>query len=121
MKPKNLRLGLILLFHPDYHLVADNLCGIDCLTGCSISTVTINQKGYKHCFSDNGNIVYRVPIYAKIVSKNDTKIVKYKTEYFELANDIYQKILTKEYIPIHDIKKELVYEYERNDNRSSRR
>lgn len=79
MKPKNLKLGLILLFHPNYHLVADNLCGIDCLIGCSVNTVTFNKNDYQHCYSDNGNIVYRVPIYAKIVSQEDVKIVKYKT------------------------------------------
>lgn len=81
----------------------------------------VNRKEYQHCFSDNGNVVYSVPIYAKIVSQDDMKILEYKTEYFELANDIYQKVLAEKYIPIQDIKKELVYEYERKDNRSSRK
>lgn len=119
MKPKNLKLRLILLFHPQYHLVADNLCGIDCLKGCSTSTTGNTYKQYHYCHSDNGNDIYVAPLYAKLASDKEEKLVKYKTEYYELANDLYQKILAGDYVPIENKRRrELVYE--RKNNRSYR-
>lgn len=110
MKPKNLRLKLILLFHPQYRLVADNLCGIDCLKGCTINTTVFNHIEHERCHSDNGNSIYPAPLYAKLVSSKKEKLVKYKTEYFYLADELYQKILAGEYIPIEERGKALVYE-----------
>lgn len=110
MKPKNLKLKLIMLFHPNYHLVLDNLCDISSLKGCTISTRTFNHKEHEYCKSDNGNECYIAPIYAKISSDDKDKFIKYKTEYYLIANELYQKIINGEYIPIENKRKELVYE-----------
>ena len=118
MKQINLRLSLIMLFHPNYHLVADNLCDISCLKGCTIRTSAFNHIEYHYCHSDNGNDFYLVPVYAKILSNDSMKIIRYKTEYYEMADELYQKILSGEYIPFEDKRKGLMYE--RKNSRSYR-
>lgn len=52
------------------------------------------------CCSDNGVGVYKVPMYALLYSGKKKKYVRYKTECYNQANDIYQLILAKKRIPI---------------------
>ena len=87
MKISNLRLKLITLFNPNYTLVADDYYDYSCIRGCSLITFK-NNKVY--CKSDNGEDVYTVSVYAKLVSANDEKYVKYRTEHYDSANDVYQ-------------------------------
>lgn len=97
----NLRLGLIMLLHPGYKLIANTFCDVSCLEGCTVSTSGNNSSHEQvYCFSNNGNDVYKVPMYAKICSNKKKKYVRYKTEYYEQANDIYQLILARRRLPI---------------------
>ena len=43
-----------------------------------------------------------------------TKIIKYGTEDFFLADDLYQKVLDGTYVPVTGKRKELVYERKNN-------
>ena len=72
MKIKNLKLNLIMLLHPSYKLVRDNLCD------------TYNY--------DNADQVYTVPIYAEFETKKGTKLIKYKKENYISFSDINNKI-----------------------------
>lgn len=114
MQPKNLRLKLIMLFHPKYKLVADNFCGIDSLKGCTVDTTVFNHVEYESCHSDNGNSIYPATLYEKLVSSKKEKLVKYKTEYFYLADELYQKVLVGDYIPIKVKGRKLSYERKNN-------
>lgn len=102
MKLKNLRLKCILFLYPKYHLEADNLCDISCLKGCTIMTSSFKKKEYHYCRSDNGNDIYVAPLYVKLVStsKGKEKLIRCGTEYFEMADELYQKVLVGDYIPI---------------------
>lgn len=104
---KNLRIKCILMLHPRYHLVADNLCSVDCLKGCTTSESGYNGHKYHYCYSNNGKDIYRAPLYVKLASSNKIKVFPYGVEYFELANDLYQQILSGTYIPVESKKKEL--------------
>ena len=89
MTINNLRLKCILFLHPQYQLEVDNLCGVDCLKGCTTNTTIL-------------------------ISPKKTKIIKYGTECFELANELYQQVLQGGYVPVICKRKEIVYEGKNN-------
>lgn len=93
MMISNLKLKLIMLCHPKYVLADDNYCDCSCLKGCSLVTSKTNRYNKStYCNSDNGQEIYSVPIYAKICSDTKVKYFRYKTEHYDLANDIYQLV-----------------------------
>lgn len=69
-----------------------------------------NGKEYYYCHSDNENDIYVAPLYAKLVSPKKTKIIRYGTKSFELADELYQQVLKGKYVPVIGKGKELVYE-----------
>lgn len=106
MKVNHIRLGIVLLLHPGYKLIASSFCDISSLKGCTVKKIKTDDKSYKQefCVSDNGNKVYKIPIYARLASNKKVKYVKCYTETYKEANDIFQLVLTKKRIPI-DIEK----------------
>ena len=80
MKTNNLKLKLIMMLHPNYKLVRDNLCDT-----------------YSY---DNLVQVYTILVYAEFETKKGIRFIKYKEENYISFLDINNKIELGERIPL---------------------